>query len=225
MAVYIPQMTPSLYHASIILARRGIQIADRLCDRVSDILYPAPTSADLSQIPQGVTLWGGNLPELPGIRTVDFLKDPWYLAENAAITARCAIRLAEPIEGPVLILGWGRIGKCLGKYLTDQRIQVTIAARKDADLAIMEAMGYDTLPINEVYHHVHEFSILFNTVPAMLLPQLELQEGCRAYELASQPGMGGSGIIDARGLPGKFAPAEQGALIAKTFFRLKDREV
>lgn len=223
MAVLIPLMTPSLQYTSRILAGHGICVTERPNDDVLHILYPAPTKAHFHDIPQGVTVWGGNLPPLPGIKTVDFLKDPRYLAENAAITARCAIKLAAPLEDPVLILGWGRIGKCLGKYLKDLGFRVTIAARKEADLALMEALGYDTLPVSRLSAHLHRFAVLFNTVPAMILPQVP--EGCRAYELASQPGMGGNGIIDGRGLPGKLAPERQGALIAKTFLRLAGQEV
>ena len=58
----------------------------------------------------------------------------------------------------------------------------------------------------------------------MILPDIRLGSNCTAIELASTPGMAGDGIIPARGLPGKMAPAESGKLIAETFIRLSLRK-
>ena len=41
-------------------------------------------------------------------------------------------------------------------------------------------------------------------------------------DLASKPGIGGSDVIWARGLPGKDAPESSGELIAKTIIRLME---
>ena len=48
--------------------------------------------------------------------------------------------------------------------------------------------------------------------------------GCVKLELASSPGMEGSDIIQARGLPGKMAPESSGKLIARTVLRLGVKE-
>ena len=55
----------------------------------------------LSSLPGDAVIWGGNLQreELEGFRRVDLLTDEAYLQENAAITARCARKLAEPLIG------------------------------------------------------------------------------------------------------------------------------
>ena len=45
----------------------------------------------LKDLPENLTILGGNLGTLP-YRTGDFLKDEYYLAENAAITAHCALK-------------------------------------------------------------------------------------------------------------------------------------
>lgn len=43
-------------------------------------------------------------------------------------------------------------------------------------------------------------------------------------DLASKPGIGGTDVLWARGLPGKFAPESAGKLIAQTILRLLKEE-
>ena len=163
------------------------------------------------------------MPPLIGYKRVDFLSDPYYLARNAAITAECAIEIVENIlhrnvsGHSFLILGWGRIGKCLGKFLQQKGAEVTIAARKVTDLAIIEALGYRAIPLQDLKPH-SEF--ILNTIPTMVLEKVP--SDCFAIELASKPGMCGGNIISARGLPGKMRPVESGKLIAETFLRLSE---
>ena len=97
---------------------------------------------------------------------------------------------------------------------------VAVAARKIADLAMIHALGYESISIPEAAGETGRFDVIFNTVPALLFPQIELKEDCIAMELASKPGMTGPKIYDARGLPGKIAPMKSGRLIADTFLRL-----
>lgn len=182
-------------------------------------------------MPKDVIIAGGNLeiPLLKDYRTIDFLKDPFYLAENAAITAECALQIAETktnLAGcPVLVLGWGRIGKCLGRLLQQRGAEVTIAARKETDLAMIRALGCSSLQIEAVDKDLTGFSVILNTVPAMILPETVTAADTVLLELASSPGMAGENIISARGLPGKMAPEKSGKLIAQTFIRLLQEEL
>lgn len=180
------------------------------------LLLPVPTRS-FDDLPEGIVIVGGNLHCLPGYQTIDLLKDPEYLAENAAITARCAIDLIgkELKDLPVLVLGWGRIGKCLGKFLGDAGAKVTIAARKEADVAMIRALGYEGVFIDQVAPLLPKFGAVLNTVPAMVLPTFRCNPGCVLLELASRPGMAGNNIVRASGLPGKYAPQESGALISR----------
>ena len=181
----------------------------------------------LKELPANVTVYGGflHVPPLIGYRRVDFLTDPYYLARNAALTAECAIEIMENILGQdvsghrVLILGWGRIGKCLGKLLQEKGVPVTISARKDTDLALLDALGYHAIPLRDLKP---ESEFIINTIPAMVLPNVP--KHCCAIELASKPGMDGDHIISARGLPGKMRPEESGKLIAETFIRLSQNQ-
>ncbi len=182
----------------------------------------------LALLPKDITIVGGNLehPALAGYKTIDLLKDPDYTAANAGITAHCAVELAMnqlPVtfqSQPVLVIGWGRIGKCLARLLQQMGANVTVAARKEADRALLRTLGYgavDTQALDPL-----PYRVIFNTVPQMLLPV------CRGnalkIDLASRQGMGGNDVIWARGLPGKDAPESSGELIAKTIIRLMEEE-
>ena len=120
------------------LKSKGYGIVSRPCESVTHLILPVPSfdsdgnlkggsdpDSLLAQLPAQVTVVGGNIPEnrFPGHPVMDLLKDEQYLADNAALSAYCALRLAM-MELPislrgckVLILGWGRIAKCLAALL------------------------------------------------------------------------------------------------------------
>lgn len=224
----------ALSHAFTKLKKHGLTVTAYPTRSTGHLLLPVPSfttgSAYLEELlptlPKDVVIYGGNLdiPLLSNHRTVDFLQDPYYLAENAAITAACATTMikehTDPQNRSALILGWGRIGKCLGPLLREHGSQVTIAARKAEDLAMIHALGYDALQIRSAGKDLTRYHIIVNTIPAMILPEMAIRPGAILLELASQPGMYGENIIQARGLPGKMAPEASGDLIAQTFIRL-----
>ncbi len=183
------------------------------------LLLPVPTPPD--QIPEsigpGQTLIGGNLPELP-YPHIDLLKDEYYLQENAAITAQCAVELAQErlsiSNCPVLVIGWGRIGKCLASRLRLMNARVTVSSRKEKTLRQLRDLGFDTL---QLPGNTLRFSLIFNTAPAPVMDAAKTNALC--IDLASRKGIAGDNVLWARGLPGKMAPEASGALIAKTALR------
>ena len=226
-----PIQRGAMEYAVQILQAKGYQISQFPSGESLHLLLPVPSFPDgwdylnpmLESLPKEVTVYGGflNVPPLIGYKRVDFLADPYYLAKNATITAECTIEIVENIlhqnvsGHSVLILGWGRIGKCLGKFLQQKGAKITIATRKITDLAMIEALGYHAMPLQDLKPGT-EFII--NTIPAMILEKVPSDS--IAIELASKPGMMGNNIISARGLPGKMRPLESGKLIAETFLRL-----
>ena len=179
-------------------------------------------------LPDGAVIFGGNLAKerLADYRHFDLLKDPFYLAENAAITAHCAIglgleHLSTTLEGcPTLVLGWGRIGRCLAQLLRGLHADVTVYARKEEDRALLNALGYRTLAHLEDTAAIKSFPLIYNTAPTLLLT--EDMVTCRQVkiDLASKQGIAAKDVIWARGLPNTYAPASSGALIAKTVDRI-----
>lgn len=185
----------------------------------------------LTALPPGITVLGGNLSAAPltGYKTIDLLQDPLYLAENADITAHCAVKLALtklPVtlrDCHVLVVGWGRIGKCLADLLRRMGAIVTVAARKEADRAMLIALGYDAADPQALGYALLRYRVIFNTVPLMILPGEATQyctPDCLKIDLASSPGIEGSDVIWARGLPNRDAPESSGSLIARSVLRL-----
>lgn len=230
------QRSEAIRYATHFLADMGISVTEKCAPDVSHILLPVPSFSKgdeylahlLTKLPDDVIISGGNLnsPLLEGYCCVDFLRDPYYLADNAAITAECAIKILEKQletdlnNKQVLVIGWGRIGKCLCPLLKSKGACVTAATRKIADLAMIHALGYSSLPISDTASETERFDVILNTVPVLLFPQIRIKEDCIALELASKPGMTGRNIYDGRGLPGKISPMKSGKLIAETFIRL-----
>ena len=232
-------MTAACRYGAEALEKAGIPTVDHPAPEVTHLLLDVPSFGTdgllrsggaveslLEMLPQNVTVIGGNLvhPALEAYQTLDLLRDPGYLAENAAITADCALQVAAPLMtttlagSPALVIGWGRIGKCLGQLLKAIGADVTVAARKETDRAMLRALGYRTADTANLEDVLPKCRLIFNTVPEMLLrrEQLALCRQCVKIDLASQLGMEGDDVIWARGLPGKYAPESSGHLIAHT---------
>ena len=224
--MYIPMPTAALIAAQRHLRGRGMIFTDTAQD-AEYLLYPAPTKLSmLSDCTMDQTVIGGNLDFLnANVERLDLLKDPYYLAANAAITAESALALVleglqcEIYRANILILGWGRIGKCLTHQLHHLNARVTVYARKDADRAMLRALGYCSVSRQDLTNGLGRFHCVINTVPAPVLTSAEaraLRPGCLKLELASGIWLPGEDVVPAHGLPAKYKPEASGALIAKT---------
>ena len=247
--IFLPAgQTEALRHAVNALGRRGCDLATQPVDVVTHLLLPVPSfEADgslkgggdlrqlLARLSPDVVIFGGNLdrPELKDYRKADFLQDDIYLSENAAITAHCALKLAQqklPVtlqDCSALVIGWGRIGKCLAALLRQVGANVSVAARKPADRAMLQALGYGTEDTAALNYQLMRYRVIFNTAPTLLLTEAQLQHcrpDCLKIDLASARGLAGDDVIWARGLPNKDAPETSGELIARTAIRLASRK-
>ena len=208
--------------AAQILKSKGVYVAKSLNESVTHVLLDVPTKeAALSKIPADVTVFGGNLDALEHPSKVDLLREEQYLSENAAITADCALRLLGdrlPVAFrgcPILIIGWGRIGKCLASMLKALDAEVSVAARKPSDLGMLTALGYGAVAMENICPT--QYRAIVNTAPAQVLGDGE--EICVKIDLASKLGLMGENVLWARGLPGKMLPEESGACIARGVLR------
>ena len=211
--------SPALQHARNQLESWGYAFTQDL-QQATDILLPIPSGnfADqLPQLPPSATVFGGNLSGLEH-KKVDLLQDTYYLIENAAITAQCALHYADIRPGTaVLVIGWGRIGKHLSVLLSQMGAQVTVAVRKTSDYCALAANDMEAVYLSDL--NPMRYSVIFNTAPAELLQQTDCREDATLIDLASVKGITGDRVIWARGLPGKDAPELSGTLIAKTVLR------
>ena len=225
--------TPVLRAAAETLKSKGYGVVDRPCDSVTHILYPVPTKELHADLLPHATIIGGNLPELPGRKVIDLLKNPYYLADNAAITAYCTLgllmeKLPVVLRGcKILIIGWGRIAKCLSALLWALEADITVAARKPEDRAMAHALGYRVMDTQGLGHELNSYRVICSTPPEPVLDEEQLshcRDGCLKIDLATFPGLLGEDVIRARGLPGLRAPESSGRLIAKTVIKMLDRK-
>ncbi len=200
----------------------------------------------------GTVIIGGKIPsefsakaEAKGVRVRDYFHSEEFQIQNAYTTAEAALSIAmnslnKNICGSqIAITGYGRIAKHLARLLKGMGAEVTVAARKDSDLAWAASTGCSTIKLgNEraVYALAHGYDIIYNTVPHWLFDREFLEEadvGTFIIDLASVPGgidicaakELGSNVLWATSLPGKYAPISAGNLIAACVDRILREEV
>ena len=99
---------------------------------------------------------------------------------NSIPTAEGAIQVAmENTEITIhgsrcLVLGLGRCGTTLARKLVALGANVTVSSRSAADLARAAALNCEPLPLAEL-HSKTDFQIIFNTIPALVLPRSYLR--------------------------------------------------
>lgn len=190
-----------------------------------------------------VLIAGGITPEVYDmandeyIEIVDILKREELAVLNTIATAEGTIQVAientnKILHGSeVLILGFGRIGKVLARKLAGLSARVTCAARKDEDLAWIQAYGHKATNINSIGPNLSQFDIIINTVPHMILTEERLanvKQECLLIDLASNPGgIDKKAVKDknlkfvwALSLPGKVAPTTSAEFIKDTIYNI-----
>lgn len=235
--------TPAIRYAKQFLRTKGFSIAEDASWDVGHLLLDIPSFQDphtlrtggkidtlLESLPKNILIWGGKLESdsLEKYKTIDLLTDEAYLAQNAAITADCAVKIVSPLlkatwqDSPVLVIGWGRIGKCLAKLLKAMGNDVTVASRSIASRAALQSLGYHTVDTAQITEHCNTYRIVFNTVPFPVITEETASNWnhCIKIDLASAKGIAGDDVVWARGLPGTHAPESSGRLIADTISRI-----
>ena len=176
-----------------------------------------------------------------GINIIDYFEREELKIANAVLTAESAVEIAMTAtersitEDPVLVIGYGRIGKALCRLLKAMGCQVYASARKNADKAWIRAFGYSAVDTGNIVSCVEKCKLIFNTVPFMVLDENTLSKvdkDCLIIDLASKPG--GVDFEKARGeklhviwalaLPGKKLKISAGKAISDTIINILDEE-
>lgn len=156
---------------------------------------------------------------------------------NAVPTAEGAIETAMAntpytIRGSkCLVVGYGRIGRVLSADLRGMGAKVTATSRNKATLCEVLSSDYTPMLTDDIKSYAHEFDIIFNTVPDMILGSAALaatREDVLIIDLASRPGgvdfdeakRLGRRVIWALSLPGKVAPYTAGKIIKDTIMNV-----
>ncbi len=238
--VFCAGRTPALQYAREFIRDAGFPVAGKAGWDAGHLLLDIPSFRPglwteeerdtlLSSLPRDIILWGGDLSwaRREGFRTRDLLLEEDYLRENARITAACTLPMVQAHRKepcPVLIIGWGRIGKALGELLTEKGYAVTVASRSSRNL--IEACGHRAVDTAQLSALAPEYPCIVNTAPAPVLSREDtaLCRDCLKIDLASRRGIAGDDVRWERALPGRLAPEQSGRLIADTFLRLEKEE-
>lgn len=198
-----------------------------------------PLAECLRRLPEGAIVLGGTLP--PDCRKIaeerhlaytDLLALPELQELNAIATAEGAVALAMREQNTTLfdtrcvVLGYGRCGSALCRRLAALGAKVTAAARRREQLARIYADGHTPCDINKLSPALDGCEVVFNTVPAPVLPEellRRLPPEALVVELASAPGGCDAAVAEAMGLryrnapglPGKAAPRTAGEYLGQ----------
>lgn len=194
----------------------------------------------LHAIESGQIVFGGML----GEREKQYLKHRGILAYDyfarEELTVRNAVPTAEGVlqiiieELPItihdshaLVTGYGRTSRAICALLRALGAQVTVAARKQSDLAWAQVEGMQGVFYEALPACAGRFDYIVNTVPALVLGEQvlkQLKADCLLIEIASAPGgidakcaqSRGLKVVSASSLPGKVAPKTAGRIISDT---------
>ncbi|MBR5783153.1 MAG: dipicolinate synthase subunit DpsA [Clostridia bacterium] len=223
------------------------------------VLFPMPVSEDGVTVfangdkltdwfvrLQGRTVYGGRVSEAVqtlaaqyGVTFWDHFKQEEEIIRNIIPTVEGALQLAMEqtpftLHGSaVLVCGYGRIGKLLSRHLAALGAVVTVSARKGADLAWCQTLGYGTVFTADLQACVGKQRIIFNTVPTLLFDRTVLDKipsEALIIDLASAPGgvdfayaaSSGKRALQALGLPAKVAPRTAGEIICRTIMEREE---
>lgn len=192
------------------------------------------------ELKAGAVIFGGNMPDKfksdfteKGFTVFDYLDDPSLALLNAHATAEGALMYAMEATDTTLfgrniaIIGYGRIAERLCRLCLSFGACVTIFARRSEARTLARLHGAGAIPLTPEGTKTlsHGFDIIFNTVPARIIPKetvRALTDGTLYMELASAPfgiaaedaRLSSAKIIWAASIPGKYSPVTAGEAIA-----------
>ncbi len=169
--------------------------------------------------------------ESRNIEFCDYYDSEALTVRNAVLTAEAAIAIAinctdfSIFGSKSLVLGYGRIGRQLARYLKSLGSVVTATSRHDGVLAVIEADGFNAVNTLKTTEICGEFDYIFNTAPSPILNKKFLN-ACKSSvfieDLATDSGIDLSSARELNvnaavysGLPGKHSPVSAAKSIAK----------
>lgn len=131
------------------------------------------------------------------IDVIDLSKYEEFTIKNAIATSEGAIKKAIEMtditlnDSTILVMGYGRIGKCLSRNLEGFGAKIYCEARKEKDIALIKSMGYNCINLKDIDSILPKVDIIFNTIPFVVLDKERidlLNEKVVIIDLASAPG-------------------------------------
>lgn len=172
-----------------------------------------------------------------GIELVDYFARPELASLNAVPTAEGCLCLLMQLrdrtiwQSPILVLGYGRVGRAVARRLQVLGAVVTVAARSPEQRAGARCAGCRAADLTQLRRMLPGFDAVVNTIPAPVLGREELSclpQGALVIDLASMPGGTDFAAAKALGiraehalsLPARCAPQTAGELVADTVLNI-----
>ncbi len=166
-----------------------------------------------------------------GFDVKDYFNREELVIKNCIPTAEGALQIAMQElactvkDSDVLIIGYGRVGKACAELFDAVGARTAVTARRVSQLAEAENSGLGSFSLSELYGRIARFSVIVNTVPAMILDETLLEavgKDTLIIDLASKPGgvdfetaaRLNRRVVWALSLPGKVAPMTSGEIVA-----------
>ena len=165
----------------------------------------------------------------------DFMEDDCIAIANGIATAEGAIMEAiskssgNLHKSQCLVLGFGKCAKTLAMKLKGLDAFVTIGARKASDLALSNALGFETITLNCLNEILPSYDYIFNSIPALILDNdllCNISKETIIIDIASSPG--GLNYKKAKelnlnanlclGIPGKISPKASAQILSEKVF-------
>lgn len=160
---------------------------------------------------------------------INMLEDETFLFKNAYVTAEGALSyiiMNTPTtlyDMPILVLGYGRVGKSVVKMLRDNYALLSVATDDASEQAQASISAEKVYNLNNFTEKL-DYAAIVNTIPKLILKgeRMELiNKDCFILDLASKPGgvdfdyakSLGINCLHALGVPGKVAPKTAGLYI------------
>lgn len=221
------------------VTRDGVQVSCPLQPQYSLSLSELVSTAARTS---GIRIFGGRIPEAwvdelssVGASVTDYYTREDLQIKNARITAEGALMTAMELTDTILlgasmaVVGYGRIGQLLSRMLVSLGVKVTAFARREESLALAASDGCHTERMTNLGRLTTGYDVIFNTVPARIMKRdvlMSMPCSTLIIDLASSPGgidpeaageatrRCGLHIVYAPALPGRYAPATAGCVIA-----------
>jgi len=150
---------------------------------------------------------------------------------EGAIAKAMELTLITIHNSKSMVIGFGRVGITLARMLKGLGADIYVTDRSSEQLARALEMNCHLVELKDIDERLSEMDIIFNTVPALVLPEERLKllnSDCVIIDLASAPGgldyaaaeeLGITTYL-APGLPGMVAPVTAGNILGSLYPRL-----
>ena len=167
---------------------------------------------------------------------INYFDDKCVVIDNARLTAvgflieLLKAEKGDIIEKSALVTGFGNVSKAVCEILKNNKVKVTVAARKNEQRHEAKGLGYGAVDFSECEKIFDSFDYIINTVPFELFDTetvMKANKNCIFFELANglpeDACQDFFAYINCKGMPGKHTPKSAGKVIAD-FIKEKMRE-